>query len=50
MISICQKELEEVFISNIEKNNIDKVKKFLSSGISVDTILHSRNLIWVKTY
>lgn len=50
MISICQKELEEVFITNIENNNIAKVKKFLSSGISVDTILHSRNLIWDTNY
>lgn len=50
LLSMRQKELEEIFITNIEKNNIDKVKKFLSSGISVDTILHSRQLIWDTNY
>ncbi len=47
LMSMRQKELQEIFITNIEKNNLDKVKKFLSSGISVDTILHSQQLIWV---
>jgi hypothetical protein len=50
LVSLRQKELEEIFISNIEKNNIDKVKQFLSSGISVDTILHSHQLIWVGNF
>lgn len=50
MLGISQKDLEEVFITNIEKNNIDKVKKYLSSGISVDAILHSRQTIWDTNY
>ncbi len=50
LVSMRQKELEEIFISNIEKNNLDKVKQFLSSGISVDTILHSHQLIWVGIF
>lgn len=50
MLSVYQKEMQEVFITNIEKNNIDKVKKFLSSGVSVDTILHSRHIIWDTNY
>lgn len=50
MLDISQKDLEEVFITNIEKNNIDKVKKYLSSGINVDAILHSRQTIWDTNY
>lgn len=50
MLSISQRDLEEVFITNIEKNNIDKVKKYLSSGVSVDAILHSRQTIWDTNY
>ena len=50
MLSISQRDLEEVFISNIENNNIEKVKKYLSSGISVDAILHSRQTIWDTNY
>ena len=50
MLGISQKDLEEVFITNIEKNNIDKVKKYLSTGISVDAILHSRQTIWDTNY
>lgn len=50
MLGISQRDLEEVFITNIEKNNIDKVKKYLSSGISVDAILHSRQTIWDTNY
>lgn len=49
-MSVRQKELEEIFIINIYKNNIEKVKQFLSSGISVDTILHSRQIIWDTNY
>jgi ankyrin repeat protein len=50
MMNVCQQDLEEVFISNIEKNNIERVKKFLSSGFRVDTILRSRHIIWDTNY
>jgi hypothetical protein len=46
-MSNFHKELEQLFILAIEKNNLDKVKKFLSSGYTVNSILHSCHSIWV---
>ncbi len=46
-MSICQKEMEEILILSIEKKNLIYVKKILSSGFNVDSILHSRHIIWV---
>jgi hypothetical protein len=47
MSTINQQELEEIFICSIEKNNLDKLKQFLSSGFNVNSFLRSRNKIWV---
>ena len=49
-MNICQKDMEEILILSIEKKNLIYVKKILSSGFSVDSILHSRHIIWVINY
>ena len=49
-MNICQKEMEEILVLSIEKKNFIYVKKILSSGFNVDSILHSRHIIWVINY
>lgn len=39
--------LEENCICSIEKNNLEKVKQFLSSGFNINSFLTTRNKIWV---
>lgn len=45
-MSINQIDKEELCINSIEKDNLDKLKQFLSSGITVNSFLRSRRKIW----
>lgn len=47
-MSINKLELDEKCIYEIEKQNLDKVKQFLSSGININSILRSKNVFWVN--
>lgn len=49
-MSINKLELDEKCIYEIEKQNLDKVKQFLSSGININSILRSKNEFWVKIF
>jgi hypothetical protein len=50
-MSITQLELEENCIQSIEKNNIEKLKQYLSSGgFSVNSFLRGKQMIWVNEY
>lgn len=45
-MSINQIDKEEFCINSIEKDNLDKLKQFLSSGITINSFLRSRRKIW----
>lgn len=43
MSVISPQDLEEICLSSIEKNNVEKLKQFLSTGFNVNSFLRSRN-------
>ena len=47
-MSISQQQLEENCICEIEKDNLDKFKKILSSGFNVNSVLRSKTEYWVS--
>ena len=46
-MSITQRQLEENCIYDIEKNNLEKVKQFLSSGFNINSFFRSNYKLWV---
>jgi hypothetical protein len=47
-MSISQQQLEENCICEIEKDNLDKFKKILSSGFNINSFLRSKKEYWVS--
>lgn len=45
-MSITQRQLEENCIYDIEKNNLEKVKQFLSSGFNINSFFRSNYKLW----
>ena len=45
-MSINQQEIEEKFISDIEKDNVSNVNKYIDSVFHINSILRSRHKIW----
>lgn len=47
-MSISQQQLEENCICEIEKDNLDKFKKILSSGFNINSVIRSKTEYWVS--
>ena len=47
-MSISQQQLEENCIYEIEKDNLDKFQKILSSGFNINSVLRSKTEYWVN--
>jgi hypothetical protein len=45
-MSISQQEIEEKFINDIEKDNVENLKKYIDSVFPINSILRSRHKIW----
>ena len=45
-MSISQQEIEEKFINDIEKDNVENFKKYIDNVFHINSILRSRHKIW----
>ena len=45
-MSICQQEIEENCINEIENDNVENLKKYIDNIFHINSILRSRHKIW----